>query len=499
MKYRIGLHLFFFLFVLFWLSSCENDDFSLDEYENSNSHLMSEARHYFEEYASIEMEGEPTGLHPGNIAPEWSKAKVFIRPETMTVNVPLITEATYEGSFYNDVDTVSGEFRDTYFTVMLQKLVVVKNLETDIYSCYIATIIPSEEYATKNRTKIDKMCYSGDPNSEFSGTIVYSTVTTNYTISVEKYINGILYDQRSLYYDSADIYEYLNEMAQFLCSARINRNVRTMTKNGEFGGGGSIELPEVVITPDPKPTPPPPPPSLPPPYTPPTDPVMPPLGPPAYPPGYVPPTSPPQTGGGSSSGGNQQQHPLPKLTSPAPEYDAMTKKINAILAQIYETLKEMGVDLSEFKIEISMGCASTARREADGTIGLCMKFVNGGYSLNDQSSIIWHEAYHVRNDDPCNMDEHKVPSGIGYSNIPSDIEDYIRNELHGGRISDQAYKDEITVSRIKSPVYYRNEVSAYQAEMNNGINVSSSYARERSFLYWKHQQDLKIAEQYYNK
>ena len=97
------------------------------------------------------------------------------------------------------------------------------------------------------------------------------------------------------------------------------------------------------------------------------------------------------------------------------------------------------------------------------------------------------------------MDEHKVPSGIGYSNIPSDIEDYIRNELHGGRISDQAYKDEITVSRIKSPVYYRNEVSAYQAEMNNGINVSSSYARERSFLYWKHQQDLKIAEQYYNK
>lgn len=159
----------------------------------------------------------------------------------------------------------------------------------------------------------------------------------------------------------------------------------------------------------------------------------------------------------------------------------------------------MGVDLSEFKIEISMGCASTARREADGTIGLCMKFVNGGYSLNDQSSIIWHEAYHVRNDDPCNMDEHKVPSGIGYSNIPSDIEDYIRNELHGGRISDQAYKDEITVSRIKSPVYYRNEVSAYQAEMNNGINVSSSYARERSFLYWKHQQDLKIAEQYYNK
>ena len=62
-----------------------------------------------------------------------------------------------------------------------------------------------------------------------------------------------------------------------------------------------------------------------------------------------------------------------------------------------------------------------------------------------------------------------------------------------------AYKDEITVSRIKSPEYYRNEIAAYRAEMNNGINVSSAYARERSYLYWKHQQDLKIAEQYYNK
>ena len=47
--------------------------------------------------------------------------------------------------------------------------------------------------------------------------------------------------------------------------------------------------------------------------------------------------------------------------------------------------------------------------------------------------------------------------------------------------------------------YYRNEIAAYRAEMNNGINVSSAYARERSYLYWKHQQDLKIAEQYYNK
>ena len=139
MKHCIRLLIWFVSFVLLLLYSCEKVDFNLDEYENVDSHLILEAQDYFEDYASIEMEGEPTGLHPGNIAPEWDKAKVFFHSGSMAVNVPLITEATYEGSFYSDVDTASRELRDTYYTATLQKLIVVKNLGTGIYSCYIAT------------------------------------------------------------------------------------------------------------------------------------------------------------------------------------------------------------------------------------------------------------------------------------------------------------------------------------------------------------------------
>jgi len=166
---------------------------------------------------------------------------------------------------------------------MLQKLVVVKNQETGIYSCYIATIIPSEENATKNSSKIDKTFYGADPDSKFSGTVVYSTVTTNYTISVEKYADGTMVQQKSLYYASANLNEYLNEMSHLLCAGRIKRNVRTMTKNGEYGGGGSIQLPEVVIV-APAP-PPPPPPSLPPPPPPPAE--YPSYPPGSYPPGFI--------------------------------------------------------------------------------------------------------------------------------------------------------------------------------------------------------------------
>ncbi|MDD5346724.1 MAG: hypothetical protein PHW30_09325, partial [Proteiniphilum sp.] len=246
MKQCISLWMSSLSFALLILCSCEKDINNFEDYENPGFHLILEARNYFEEYASIEMEGEPTGLHPGNIAPEWDKAKVFFHSGAMAVNVPLITEATYEGSFYSDVDTASREPRDTYYTAMLQKLVVVKNQETGIYSCYIATIIPSEENATKNSSKIDKTFYGGDPESKFSGTVVYSTVTTNYTISVEKYADGTMVQQKSLYYASANLNEYLNEMSHLLCAGRIKRNVRTMTKNGEYGGGGSIQLPEVV-------------------------------------------------------------------------------------------------------------------------------------------------------------------------------------------------------------------------------------------------------------
>lgn len=459
--------------------------------------MILEAQDYFEEYASIEMEGDPTGLHPGNIAPEWDKAKAFFRLGTMAVNVPLITEATYEGSFHSDVDTASGESRDTYYTAMLQKLVVVKNLDTHIYSCYIATIIPSEEYATKNSSKIDKTFYGGDPDSEFSGTVVYSTVTTNYTISVEKYANGAMIQQESLFNARANLDESLNEMSQLLCAGRIKRNVRTMTKNGEYGGGGSYVLPPVVVV---APAPPPslPPPGYVPPVTIPTYPSGPPSGypPPGYvPPGYVPPTSPPSTGGGGS--GSQPQSP--QLSSPNPDYDEITEKVNKVLLEIFEILKELGIDLNDYEIEIAVGCTSNARADRDGTIGICASFVNRGYTLNDQTSILWHEIYHVNNDKNCSLDEQRLPSAIMYPDIPAYIENYIRNEIPGVNIFEQGYKDEITNSTIKDPQYYKNEIAAYRAEMNNGINVSPAYAREREYVYWKHQQDLKIAEQYYKK
>ena len=155
----------------------------------------------------------------------------------------------------------------------------------------------------------------------------------------------------------------------------------------------------------------------------------------------------------------------------------------------------MGVDLNDYKLVIAEYCLVNVRIEKDGAIGICATFVNKGYTLNDQTSIIWHEVYHINNDEHSELKEQRLPSSITYSNIPASIENFLRNDLF---FSDDDYEREMRVITIKEPAYYRNEIAAYQAEMKNGLTVSPMYAREREYVYWKHQQDLKIAEQYYN-
>jgi len=298
MKYKKKLWYLVAFLLLLLPFSCEKDDFSNEKGSENESSLpvVAEARTYFEDYASIAMETEPMGLHPGNIAPEWEKAKVMVQSTSVCVNVPLITEATYEGSFGVETDTMQTVSKETYYTAILQKLIVVKDLESKAFSCYIVTIIPSEENATKNNANIDKMFYAGDLETKFSGTIIYSTVTTNYTIAVEKYNKGERLEDVSLFNTGASYTADLEEMAALIGASRIKRKVRAMTRGDEFGSGGYM-LPEVIVIGH-RPTPTPPsPPSFPPP--PPSYPIpsnQGPVFPPYTPPPYMPPVPPPSSG-----------------------------------------------------------------------------------------------------------------------------------------------------------------------------------------------------------
>ena len=270
----------------------EENDLSPTPTGISQSPAVLKARAAFEDYASQDIDYQISGLHPGCISPKWEEVKVFSQPEEATIgfDVPLVTEATYEGSFYVDIDT-SAIRTDTYRTALLQKLVIAQSLEEDVYGLYIATIIPDAEHATLNREKIASMFYGGDLDTRFSGTVMYSTVTTNLTVQVERYRNGKLCDIVSLFDKELDYLAKLKAMKQLIGAKSLKRTVRTLTRSGEMSGG---MLPPVFVEPtNPTPSVP----SLPPPPNPPY---------PELPPGSstIPPIQPPGKGSGNYNGGN---------------------------------------------------------------------------------------------------------------------------------------------------------------------------------------------------
>ena len=202
----------------------EENDLSPTPTGISQSPAVLKARAAYEDYASQDIDYQISGLHPGCIS---------------------LNEATYEGSFYVDIDT-SAIRTDTYRTALLQKLVIAQSLEEGVYGLYIATIIPDAEHATLNREKIASMFYGGDLDTRFSGTAMYSTVTTNLTVQVERYRNGELCDIVSLFDKEHDYLAKLKAMKLLIGAKSLKRTVRTLTRSGEMSGG---MLPPVFVEP----------------------------------------------------------------------------------------------------------------------------------------------------------------------------------------------------------------------------------------------------------
>ncbi|TWV15539.1 hypothetical protein FQ707_00680 [Bacteroidaceae bacterium HV4-6-C5C] len=198
-----------------------------------------------------QVKDEIVGLHPGNIVPEWDKVKVTTQSGTICVNVPFIAQITYEGSFFvQDGNTDSPSPKETYYTALYQRLIVVKDITQNKISCYIATMIPDKKNATMDAFKIDKMFYSGDLYTHFSGTVIYSTVGTNYTIVVEKYNNGEKYENVSLFKSTKASYQTdLKDMSAIISASNIKRKIGTQTKamDKKEQVAAEIELPEVVV------------------------------------------------------------------------------------------------------------------------------------------------------------------------------------------------------------------------------------------------------------
>ncbi|TFU93185.1 hypothetical protein E4T81_09515 [Barnesiella sp. WM24] len=282
--------------LLLGVTSCEVSDFISDTFGSEEKKLpeeIADAKTYFDQYASLEIDYELIGMHPGVIVPQWDDAIAVQNGEMVSINVPLFTEATYSGAFY--IDRANPD--ETFSTSLLQRLVIVKYLGESNYNCYVSTIIPDRDCASKNRAMISRRFLSGDTATTFSGTVIYSTVTTNYTVAVERYSGGECIESISILNPEDAVIGMYESMEQIIGAKEVTREISLMSRSGgEFGG---IQLPGVTIigTPGGSGGGTPSVPSLPPPPDPPfpNNPT---------PPGSNPPVVPPPHSGGSSGGGS---------------------------------------------------------------------------------------------------------------------------------------------------------------------------------------------------
>lgn len=516
--------------------SCDHDE---DFYYNDttipnisdNQHVITIFRNTFREYASLDIDYSLEGLHPGNFAPVWDEATLYTDTDRLTLTSPIITEATYDGSFICNSNTTI-----TYHTAIAQQMILVYDFNNECFSFYIASIIPNEENATESRLKALKMFDIFTPESSFSGTVVYSNMTTNYTIAVEQYDSGHVTNVRTLFNFSGNIERDIEEMENIIGAKRICRNVRALTRDSEFTFTGMNYIDGVTCTApqnSPSQTT----------YTAPTPTYTIPRG--DF--GPLPPTYPdyanrPHGGIGHSTKNNTSSSAHPSTMPSAPTKTsqknnspnkvnvtleleegadkALYAQIKPILENILTDLRAMGIEkelkfsLNSIKFRVARYCSANARvvTEKNGTkyIDICSKWLGNDiyqYTYNDQKSIIFHEIWHylfdtkvVDKDKTVNL-PHTMDWGV------KDTTDfrYIFQKYYTdfGKMNypqkEQDIKDRFIFTLVYSPILYQNEINAYNAEMKyfNDNLLSEGYRLERKYILEKYKFLKPLADEYY--
>ena len=195
--------------------------------------------------------------------------------------------------------------------------------------------------------------------------------------------------------------------------------------------------------------------------------------------------------GGGSSGGSQ---------SWIPSYVPQCTDVLMVKNQILPVLQRMGVNIDGVNVVQSPNAfvIGNALLLNGNEIALGDMFFT--YEGLDQTSIIWHEFYHIHNDVELS-DYESSPLDEPVKLEPSlemerKIKEYLRNQYERANIDipdntdwiQWEYDIFVTLETVKRPQYYANEINAYMAESRNKIPISPEYELEREVILWRHLQ-----------
>ena len=159
---------------------------------------VEEAKAFFEEQlmqSGNTLNNAQTRGFATNFTPQWDRARISSGRDSMiAVDVPIVAEFAFMAS-RADTTEETGRFD----ALMLQKLIVVKDLRTNRLGSYVATIIPDKNYikSRKNTNSMDFLNYGDYGN--FSGRVIYTLPLSTVPLRINRFEGGSLTDSVSFF------------------------------------------------------------------------------------------------------------------------------------------------------------------------------------------------------------------------------------------------------------------------------------------------------------
>lgn len=189
--YRILTQIIIIGSILFIVACNSINEASTCQISEKNALTIDEAKEYFEK-VYVNVSTMPNTKGTGRIIPEnytinWNEALVSYNSNVCCINIPIT--AISDKLKAKTINVKNGKIH-TYQANVFYKLCVLKNIQQDILSCHIVSIIPADKHSDKNK-KLDDYPVVGSHDQCFTGLVLYHTLNGRITY-LKKYIAGHL-------------------------------------------------------------------------------------------------------------------------------------------------------------------------------------------------------------------------------------------------------------------------------------------------------------------
>ncbi|MDR2292598.1 MAG: hypothetical protein LBE11_03895 [Prevotellaceae bacterium] len=157
-----------------WITACYDvfENKGIEDYTVQNGITKKEAAEVFQQkirnYETLKGKGNlPVNpLLPSDYTPQWSDAVYSENEYIWSIEAPIISSKQLKTSHTDE--------KQPWSAAISQKVVIIKNKETNNTEMFVLSLIPDKECFTKHRSRRERLYTHVGDNSKFTGTVVYT-------------------------------------------------------------------------------------------------------------------------------------------------------------------------------------------------------------------------------------------------------------------------------------------------------------------------------------